>query len=86
MIDERFSQAMTCVYGGKAKLYLLQAVSIHENILDISITVFWDVAFSRFPEWGKSTEQTIDQSTLRHIPLHRQIFQNDNNSQIYVFF
>ena len=50
------------------------------NSSDISITVFWDVASSRFTEWGKSTEQTIDQTTRRHIPLDRQQIQNSSDS------
>jgi hypothetical protein len=48
--QEVLSSNDLCVYGGKAKLYLLQAVGIHENSLDISITVFWDIASGRFPE------------------------------------
>jgi len=38
------------------------------------------VSSSRFTEWGKSTEQTIDQITRRHIPLDRQQIQNSNDS------
>jgi hypothetical protein len=69
-----------CVYDGKAKLYLTQTVGKHEHMMDISITVFWDVASSRFTEWGKSAEQTTYQTRLRHIPLHRQIIQNYSDS------
>ena len=50
------------------------------NSLGISITVFWDVASSLFTEWGKSTEQTIEQTTRRHIPLDRQQIQNSSDS------
>jgi hypothetical protein len=38
------------------------------------------VASSRFTEWGKSTEQTIDHTTRRHIPLDREQIQNSSDS------
>jgi hypothetical protein len=50
------------------------------NSSDISITVFWDVASSRFTEWGKSTKQTINQTRRRLLPLDRQQFQSSSVS------
>jgi site-specific DNA-adenine methylase len=42
------------------------------------------VASSRFTERGKSTEQTIDQTTRRHILLDRQQIQKSSYS-LYMF-
>ena len=42
------------------------------NSSDISITVFWEVASSRFTERGKSTEQTISQTIWLLFPLDEQ--------------